>query len=520
MDSRIDITASPDMHRNSTVPPSQEAVDWIEAHSNGAVVLLMVFFFCVEITEASGRPFWYDEMFTYSLATLPSWRQICLAMPPDGNPPLYVFLSRFFIFWLKPQELALRMPSLLAYTASLGLLFALVRKRLGTVCGLLAAVLLAVHPFANYYASEARPYALVLFFACLGLWSWQLAVDSIAPRRLFLILLSLAVAGTVLSHHLGIVGLGLAILCGELVRVVMRRRIDFGVVTAMMLGLCALLFTLPMMHATRTLMLQDVDVNQRLSLGRLFTSYTDASLGWSTPFLLLLVLSVVVFFIQSGIRGFARLSSAWPPHELAALIGGTATLLVIFVMLRISTGYYAGPRYGFAVFVCLSAICAGIARLYPRSVQLVLCIVALAAFPRPHQLQHAASKEVSCLNALPHDPIAIARGLYYPTAWHYADSELRTRLFYPFGAEKEVSGKRWIESSALILAQGMMHMKAEPFHQFLGSTSSFLLVTDGDHQPDEEELERFLQSNGYRKEQMNVRECNIRNLNVERVSAQ
>ena len=376
-------TASSGAHSGSIASPSEAAVAWIDAHSNTAIVLLMMCFFYAMLTEAFRRPFWYDEMFTFSLATLPDWHQIHAAMPPDGNPPLYIFLARLFISWLKPQELALRMPSLLAYTASLGLLFAFVRRRLGSVCGLLAAILLAIHPFANYYATEARPYALILFFACLGLWSWQLAVDPVSPRRIFLVPLALAVAGTILSHHLGIVGLGLVLLCGELMRLVLRRRVDFAVVVTVMLGLCALAITLPMMHATKLAMLQDVSINQPLSKARLLTSYTDPSLTWVMIYLLLLVLAVAVFFAQSRFGAFARLRGAWPRHELAALIGGTATLVAVFILLRISTGYYAGPRYGFAVFVCLSALCGGIARLYPPSVQLVLCLVALINFPQP-----------------------------------------------------------------------------------------------------------------------------------------
>lgn len=511
-------TSSAGAHRDSPASPGEVAAAWIEVHSTAAILLLMGLFLCSVFTEAYGRPFWYDEMFTYSLAGMSGWHDIRAAMPPDGNPPLYVFLARLLLPWFKPQELALRVPSLLAYTASLGLLFAFVRRRLGSICGLLAALLLAAHPFAVYYASEARPYALVLFFACLGLWSWQLAVDPVAPRRIFLVPLGLAVAGTVLSHHLGIVGMGLAVLCGELVRLVERKRLDFGVIASVMLGLCTLLFTLPMMHATKAAMLGDVSMNQPLSLRRLVTSYTDVSLDWARLFLLLLVLAVVVFSTQSRFSALARLRSGWPRHELAALLGGAATLVAIFVALRISTGYYAGPRYGFAVFACLSALCAGIASLYPRSVQLVLCLAAFLGFPRPHKVVRAVSREVTCLNALPHRTIAVARGLYYPTAWHYADPELRARLFYPFGAEKEATGMRWIESSAIILAQGMMPMKAEPFHKFLALTPSFLLVSDGDHQPDEAELEQFLKSNGYKIEQMMIPDCRADNLNIELVS--
>jgi hypothetical protein len=498
--------------------PADIVSAWVEVHGNFCIAILLILFFLSVLTEAFRRPFWYDEMFTYSLAMMPDWHHIRAAMPPDGNPPLYVFLARLFLPWMHPEELALRFPSLLAYTASLWLLFTFVRRRYGSSCGILAALLLGSHPFAKYYASEARPYALVLFFTCLGLLSWQSATDPERPRRRYLPLLTFSVAGAILSHHLGMAGLGIALLLGEGARLLVRRRFDVGVLAAVAIGLCPLIATVPMMRATKAAILEDASVNQALTIHSLFVSYVDPSLDWIKLFLLMAFLSAAIFLAGHGLAGLSRMRGRWPWHEAAALCGGALTLVFVFSVLKFSTGYYAGPRYGFAVFVCLSALCAGIAGLFPKSVQIVLCLLALGSLPKPHRLRHAVSEEVTCLHALPREPLAIPRGVHYPTAWHYSEPEIRERLFYPFGAEKEATGQRWIESSAIIEARTLMPMHAEPFHEFLGHEHAFLMVSDDVGQPDEAEFAKYLIQHGYHEETLNIQACHDGGFKVERVS--
>jgi 4-amino-4-deoxy-L-arabinose transferase-like glycosyltransferase len=67
-------------------------------------------------------------------------------------------------------ELAVRLPSLLAATALIGLLYAAGREIYDRRAGYAAAALGTVAPFAVWYAQEARMYALFMVFALVAVW--------------------------------------------------------------------------------------------------------------------------------------------------------------------------------------------------------------------------------------------------------------------------------------------------------------------------------------------------------------
>jgi 4-amino-4-deoxy-L-arabinose transferase-like glycosyltransferase len=67
-------------------------------------------------------------------------------------------------------ELAVRLPSLLAATALIPLVYAAGRDIYDRRAGLVAAALMTVAPFGVWYAQEARMYALYMLFALLAVW--------------------------------------------------------------------------------------------------------------------------------------------------------------------------------------------------------------------------------------------------------------------------------------------------------------------------------------------------------------
>src|SRR4029453_2079720 len=67
-------------------------------------------------------------------------------------------------------ELAVRVPSLIAATAMIPLIYAAARDIYDRRAGMAAAALATVAPFAVWYADEARMYALFMVFALLAVW--------------------------------------------------------------------------------------------------------------------------------------------------------------------------------------------------------------------------------------------------------------------------------------------------------------------------------------------------------------
>ena len=114
----------------------------------------------VVLRVLAARPgFLGDELFTYAIANRDSLGDVIDGVRTTENtPPL------FYIFaWLSLQATGVpelvRLPSLLAGSALIAVAGLLGRRVFSLRAGLLAAMFVAVSPFAIFYSSEARSYA-------------------------------------------------------------------------------------------------------------------------------------------------------------------------------------------------------------------------------------------------------------------------------------------------------------------------------------------------------------------------
>ena len=126
---------------------------------------------------------WLDEALTVDIARLPL-HEIPHALKQDGAPPLYYYLLHFWIQLFGQSNDAVR---------SLSGLFAVLTLPVGWLCGRrfggrtvawTMLVLLASAPFAVYYATESRMYALVILLTGLGFLALQRAVTHPRPANL------------------------------------------------------------------------------------------------------------------------------------------------------------------------------------------------------------------------------------------------------------------------------------------------------------------------------------------------
>lgn len=154
--------------------------------------------------------FWYDELFTAEMAPL-SWRELADAVvrgegtieylrdaPPSYNAPYYAVTH----LWLAltpfaPDEVGLRLLSLLAGVGAVTVFTRAVARLAGRRTGLVAGLVVAANPFVVAYAGEARGYTLALLataMAALGFARW---LDG-EPRALLLYGVAAGAAG--LAH--------------------------------------------------------------------------------------------------------------------------------------------------------------------------------------------------------------------------------------------------------------------------------------------------------------------------------
>jgi mannosyltransferase len=122
----------------------------------------------------SGPSFWRDEGYTIAGAQRPVSAIFALVQHEDAFHGLYLLLMHSVIANFGRSEAALRVPSLIAMSAAVGLTAALGRKlahasgmRGASAVGMIAGLLLAALPVTTRYAQEGRPYALTEFFAVL-----------------------------------------------------------------------------------------------------------------------------------------------------------------------------------------------------------------------------------------------------------------------------------------------------------------------------------------------------------------
>jgi hypothetical protein len=152
------------------------------------------------------------------------------------------------------NPIALRLPALAGFLLFQLCLFFFVRR----IAGARAAIIAMAVPILSAcfrYSVEARPYGLLFGFYALSLLCWQIATEDDSPtntiprsRILPLAGLTLSIALAITSHYFGVLIL-IPVSLGELSLILIRKRLDFGVLASLILGLASIGLILPFQHA-------------------------------------------------------------------------------------------------------------------------------------------------------------------------------------------------------------------------------------------------------------------------------
>ena len=166
---------------------------------DSVIALLIILLLYVAVTlGAVSRHLWFDELFTYWIAQAPSVSELLKQVRIDLHPPLEYLLVRGSLAVFGDSEFATRFPSIVAFLIGSLCLYRFVCKRLTWAYGMLAMLVFWSTPFLSY-ATEARPYALIVAFFGIAMLAWQRAIAP-ARRKSSVVVLALAVLGMMLSH--------------------------------------------------------------------------------------------------------------------------------------------------------------------------------------------------------------------------------------------------------------------------------------------------------------------------------
>jgi hypothetical protein len=189
------------------------------------------------------RPLWYDELLTYYIAKAPTASNVLgLIARFDFTPPPTFFLTRWSVSFFGDSVFVTRLPSILEFYAASGALFLYTRRKSNTAAAACAVLLLWYSP-TLYYATEARPYAMMLAgFLCLLLFR-ELAIAG-EHRKLALWGMGLSNAGLLAAHAFAVISL-VPFFAAEAVRYYSRRRPDYGQWLALTLPVAVMVEYIP-----------------------------------------------------------------------------------------------------------------------------------------------------------------------------------------------------------------------------------------------------------------------------------
>ena len=154
------------------------------------------------------RGFWYDEIVTADYARLGTPGDVIDLVRYWGDHAPLAYLITWALRGLGGSEWAVRLHYALAGTLAVFAMYLLGRALLGKSGGLIAALLMAISPFAVYYGQEARPYTYVLLFSCLQALAAYRAAERSRPADWLLLAL-----WTVLNLYTHYVALAVTAVC-------------------------------------------------------------------------------------------------------------------------------------------------------------------------------------------------------------------------------------------------------------------------------------------------------------------
>lgn len=300
------------------------------------------------IYVSSRRYLWWDEIISGLVAGSPDFSTVLKALRAgaDGQPPLFYAIIYPLVSWFGNSELVLRLPSLIAFWLATVFVFLAVRRRTNYVCAFVAAFVLCTSN-SFLYATEARPYALVLLFASASFWVWQ--GIRVGFRGLAALpVLTLLIAASMSVHYYGFL-IAVPLLVGEVALTYSTRKLDIPVLVSICLGGVPVIFLSPYLAALRLYATDFPTLTNFASLYDLYFSNFGSSIFFG---ILIVGVLVLASAFRSNEGAVVKLDvGSIPNYEWAATATYLLLPLVAWGLSFFTKAIY--PRY--VICVCIGA---------------------------------------------------------------------------------------------------------------------------------------------------------------------
>jgi 4-amino-4-deoxy-L-arabinose transferase-like glycosyltransferase len=450
--------------------------------------LILAFCLYAFIVLAMGsRQLWFDELCTYYIAKAPTIKQLFVEIPRlDLQPPLQYLLTRISLSLLGDTNLATRLPSIIAFTVASVCLYHFVRRRLGRFYGLTAMLVFWLAPFLQY-ATEARPYALVVGFLCVSMLGWQTAIEG-ERRHLGLLAIAFGVWGMIVTHAFSpllVAILGIA----ELVRSIDRHKIDWPIWIALLAPSPFVIVYLPILrnfHGWTAL-----PPEFQASPFKIISFY--AELLSSVSVVLLFALIVALIVCRSAEQK-AKENIVVSKHEVA-LVLGLLSMPILVNLLLMRTGGAFWSRYcissaiGFSLlFVYILAKLTNASRAAAAvSSGIVFSGIALGILLQVvHPQARAMVKNISLKELDPRIPLVDASGLTFVEMNKRQDASLMSRVFYLTDRDAAIryAHATIFENIGILHDYWPIGGTVMPYHDFVRQNSHFFVLGTPDYPED------------------------------------
>lgn len=389
----------------------------------------IVLAYAVMVAYPLTRLFGHDELFTYYMAQAPSFSRLVEEIKNmDLNPPMVYMVTRWWQRVFGTDEVATRMPSAIAYLlASLGFIRFLSR-RVGLLWAAAAIVLFWCSPY-YLYATEIRPYALLLVFFSLTLLSWDAATRN-ERRGWALAGVFVGLVGMMLSHVFAMFSIG-AVLLAELVRTLRRRRIDWALWAVLLLPLATVLSYIPL---TQHYQMGAFPERYQGGPRKIAVFFGKAALGIAKPFAAACLVAALAFW---RIRRTPKQHPAVRWEDYGLLVGMVLPVFLInFMLMRTHGAFFERYCVTSALALCVIATAAlgaatGFRRLPAACALAVLLCLGIAMYFFPPALGYIKRGEPGAFDAIkPELPFVAASGLTFLEMDHYEHASMGARLHY------------------------------------------------------------------------------------------
>jgi hypothetical protein len=468
------------------------AVDALIEKHRALVMLVFSAVFCAICAMiAATKMLWFDELITYYPAKLATasetirffWEGL------DVHTPTTSLLLRADTALFGDSAVAIRIPVIAGYLVMCLCIFLFAARRVPATYAAAAMIFPAITP-VFYYATEMRPYGLLLGLTGIAMVCWQRAPEG-RFRALSILGLFLSLAAAISCHYYAVL-LWIPFGFAELTRTWERRRPDIPVWLALALSPLIVLIFLPALHAARST--YGGNFWSKPHLGQVLDSYQDLLALVFAPIVVGVILWLLLARFMSPVRdGLER-----PPLAERVLAGSLSLLPLFALPFSYLTGAYVS-RYvlptvaGMAVFLAF-ALCWSLKG--DRLAGLVLTLVFAGWFVQKGmgtaKAQDAVNgglrtplgsvfQNTSWMKALENSPLPIAAtpAVFFMKLQHYAPEVVRERLSYPADEPMALKyeGVSTGDTSLLHISR-MLPIRVSAYREYVARYPRFLVCAE------------------------------------------